>query len=58
VTNSSEDVFDMFDIYLRVALSDLAQMEIGIEYELTPPADADGLHWSLKSPIKLSKPAH
>jgi hypothetical protein len=55
VTNSSEDVFD---IYLRVALSDLVQMENGIEYELTPPPDADGLHWSLKSPLKLSKPAH
>ena len=55
VTNSDEDVFD---IYLRVTLNDLAKMEKGIEYQLTPPGDADGMHWSLRKPIALTKPAH
>jgi hypothetical protein len=53
-TNSDED---LFEIYLKVAPHDVEQMADGVDYQLTPPDDADGFHWSLKKPLTLTKPA-
>jgi hypothetical protein len=53
-TNSGED---LFDICLKVAPRDVEQMAAGVDYQLSPPDDADGFHWSLKQPLTLAKPA-